>query len=73
MPYYIEAYLMQSPYFVTLAALKACTEQIVLESSGRFSQIWSHIIIRSPYTYRVPYSSGQKHYRTDRKYCISFL
>ena len=44
MPYYIEACLLRSPYFVTLAALSARTAKSVFARSGRFSQVWSHII-----------------------------
>ena len=41
-PYYIEAYLLRSPYFMTLGALWAHT---VFAQSGRFSKIQSHTCI----------------------------
>ena len=43
MPYYIEACLLRSPYFVTFAALKARTVKTVLAQSGRFSDPVTYI------------------------------
>ena len=59
MPYYIEACLLRSPYFVTFTAVQALTVKSAFVQSGRFSQVRSHILA----TYTVTRIPGQPKFR----------